>query len=965
MAALNCVESLIHKCEEQNTGQDPVLVAYFFCDAIAEFSTAEDILKSIIRQLITQQESLAPYAKVFAKKKSKDDGKYQSQQASITIENLWQSLQDMLADEFIGSRVYFVLNNLHILPPESDSTIKLMKFISAELEGLHKAKSSDAKRVLTRWLITSREAHNVDVVLKVDGVRVIDLEDAKYENCVQSELRNHAKKMISELGMEKKYNKALTYFASSLIGKRAQNTQWIDITCVQLGELADTESHLRVRRVLETMPQDLKDLLNQSWLQIFRSVEANTVEKIKEMLRAMVLTFEDPTESELGILAGLASNEEEKDELRKLIDHCKPLLALKRTSKNDFISEEDYSEFSESEDEYEDEGEEDEKDPEADILKDKALPYTVKHWLHHASKATLEIAEDLSLEEDFWRPGSIIRHRWMVEYSRMTTTLDGFDYKTMTGLHIAAALGFRQLVAALIRNGHENELQERDSLVNSPLHFAAYLGRPNIVEELLNRGAVIDDAIEIHEQTPLCMASFSGHVNVMKKLLLRGADPNAQADEIGPVINAAISSGNRAAVELLVEHDVSFSLPPGTDETILSPLAMAAELADFSMFDYLVGRYADRIPVENYSQALVRAASAGRFEVFHRLLEFDHDRQTFQSALDAAVEEWNWDVVKTLLEKRRDLDCNGMFLEAATCSVPSDKVVEMAWRYAADNVPITAETLNNSLYHATDREKGSTVKLLLQEFKADPNATGEDYGNALTAAAFDGNLELVQLLIEAGADVNHADGWALQTAATEGYDKIVEELLSHGADVNACTSNANFKQGTALQGACESGKANIVELLLGHDANPNLGTGPDAPPVVAAAMRGEDGIVSHLVQAKADLDVFGGSDHSTPLINAAAYLPQASLKLILDAGADINLPNDEGESALIVAARRGEVEAVTFLIDNGADLMHSSKQGMNALQSAFHSQQYECMGVLVDRISMVLEAIKGAADAGS
>lgn len=91
----------------------------------------------------------------------------------------------------------------------------------------------------------------------------------------------------------------------------------------------------------------------------------------------------------------------------------------------------EYSEFSESESEYEDEEEEgEEPDPEADILKDKALPYTVKHWLHHASKATLEIAEDLSLEEDFWKPGSIIRHRWIVEHSRMTTTLDGFDYKT-------------------------------------------------------------------------------------------------------------------------------------------------------------------------------------------------------------------------------------------------------------------------------------------------------------------------------------------------------------------------------------------------------------------------------------------------------------------------------------------------------------------------------------------------------
>lgn len=546
LAAIDEIDKLVAANEDKGASQGPILLAYFFCDSTSDFSTAEDLLKSLVTQLIDGQNTLASYAKSFAKKKG--DGN--KSQAQVTVENLWQSLQDMLTDEFIGSKVIFVLNNLHALPEDSDSTIKFMKYLNAELQSIS---SADTKRVTTRWMITSREAHNIEEALKVEGVRLIDLEDEKYGDQVQTALRKRAKERITTLEKEKSYNKALSYFASSLIGKRAQNTQWIDITCVQLQELPQAESDLKVRRVLERMPQDLTTLLNNAWLQIFKANEAD-VEKIKEMLRALVLTYEDPTEAELGVLAGLCSNDDEKAELRRFIEKCKPLLVLKRASntvcfmnvvvkthllenskqllgmsqeekkwqhgvlalrsfshvnekfsfpepepkpeeeKPEENGDEASSEQGQEEDENEndddnedsdddDQGSDDEdgedgedesewdseedEDPEADTLRDlasklnprtqrlrlasirlaawscstelllilsAAVPYTVKYWLRHASKATREIAEDLSLEKEFWNPDSRIRRRWLVEYCRMTSTFDGFEYKTLTGL---------------------------------------------------------------------------------------------------------------------------------------------------------------------------------------------------------------------------------------------------------------------------------------------------------------------------------------------------------------------------------------------------------------------------------------------------------------------------------------------------------------------------------------------------
>jgi ankyrin repeat protein len=82
----------------------------------------------------------------------------------------------------------------------------------------------------------------------------------------------------------------------------------------------------------------------------------------------------------------------------------------------------------------------------------------------------------------------------------------------------------------------------------------------------------------------------------------------------------------------------------------------------------------------------------------------------------------------------------------------------------------------------------------------------------LANAAAQGDLELVQRLLEAGADVNDRDSWGhtpLMSACWGGHKDIVQILLERGADVNAKTR----RDWTAIRFAKKVGHPEIVALL--------------------------------------------------------------------------------------------------------------------------------------------------------
>ena len=256
----------------------------------------------------------------------------------------------------------------------------------------------------------------------------------------------------------------------------------------------------------------------------------------------------------------------------------------------------------------------------------------------------------------------------------------------------------------------------------------------------------------------------------------------------------------------------------------------------------------------------------------------------------------------------------------------------------------------------------SAAALAALKAGADVNARGADGTTALMWAAYNGDAELAKRLISAGADVearNDFGAFALSEAAMTGSTPIIDALLAGGAKVDG----ANAEGETALMEVARTGNLDAAKALIkaGADVNAKEAWGGQSPLMWAAA-QSQPEMIKLLLSVGADVNARGrvrewqrkvikeprpkdmNNGGFTPLLYAAREGCIECAKALVAGGADLNLPDPQRLTPLVLALLNLHFDLASYLIDAGADVNKWDLYGRTPLYMAADTNTLPVMG---------------------
>uniref|UniRef100_F1KPG7 Ankyrin repeat and KH domain-containing protein mask n=1 Tax=Ascaris suum TaxID=6253 RepID=F1KPG7_ASCSU len=333
----------------------------------------------------------------------------------------------------------------------------------------------------------------------------------------------------------------------------------------------------------------------------------------------------------------------------------------------------------------------------------------------------------------------------------------------------------------------------------------------------------VDMQTDSNHDTALTLAASGGHDTLVELLIARGADIEHH-DKKGftPLILAA-TGGHANVVELLL--NAGANIEAQSERTKDTALSLACSGGRKEVVDLLIKRGANKEHrnVSDYTP-LSLAASGGYVDIIVMLLNAGAEINSRTgsklgiSPLMLAAMNGHAAATKLLLERGSDINAH----------IETNR--------------------NTALTLACFQGRTEVVRLLL-EYNANVEHRAKTGLTPLMEAANGGYVDVGELLLEAGADPNTAPvptsrDTALTIAADKGHHKFVEMLIHAGAQIDA----HNKKGCTALWLACHGGHLETAQTLVKHDADVDARDNRRVSPLIIAFRKGHVKLVKYMVR---------------------------------------------------------------------------------------------------------------------
>jgi ankyrin repeat protein len=378
----------------------------------------------------------------------------------------------------------------------------------------------------------------------------------------------------------------------------------------------------------------------------------------------------------------------------------------------------------------------------------------------------------------------------LVEHGVDTTACTNWK---RTPLHIASEHGHVEIVRFLLEHGADVTARDNDGA--TPLHRASVFGHVEVARLLVERFPDVVLTQDMGGGTPLQVASIGGHVELIHFLAGKGSNIQALYNGDGwSSLHQTAIFGRAEAARILFEHGAE---PSARAKDGRTPLHVASSYGHLEVVRVLIECGADLMAsADNGQTPLHVASSRGNVVVARILVEHGanvnaQDRKWWMPLHDASF--------CGSVEMARFLVEHGADVTARDNKGLSPRDVASRKGYA-EVAHFLDEHGAHTISEADDRRTPSSAPTEEADVRGTSATSGINIGwTPLHLAAAQGNVEVVRILVERGADTiaQTEDGRTpLHVAAQVGNTEIVRILVEHGT--NRTTAQPTPAQGSRL-----------------------------------------------------------------------------------------------------------------------------------------------------------------------